>query len=119
MRTLSLLFGLFVLASSSLGAGVSLAVEAPAVMLVHGPLVVSTVVEPDSANRAVQVIAESPDFYRSSQVQLNGDIAPRRTTFEFKELPSGTYEIRAVLFGAGEKQRALVVRTLEVISHAR
>jgi hypothetical protein len=81
--------------------------------------VVQTFTEPDAANRAIQVVAESPDSYRSSEVQLAGNAAPRRNTFEFKDMPSGTYEIHAVLLGSGGQQRALVVRKLEVMAHAR
>jgi hypothetical protein len=117
-RTLGLLVGLLVLTPPLLGAGASLAVQAPTVMLAPGHLVVQTVVEPDSANRAIQVVAESPDSYRSSEVQLEGDAAPRKNTFEFKDLPSGIYQIHATLLGAGGQQRALVVRRLEVIAHA-
>jgi hypothetical protein len=118
MRTPGLLFGWLVLTSSLLGAGETLAVQAPTVMLAPGHLVVQTTVEPDSANRAIQVVAESPDSYRSSEVQLAGDTAPRRNTFEFKDLPSGIYQIHAMLLGPGGQQRALVVRRLEVIAHA-
>src|ERR1700732_1524655 len=111
MRILGVLFGLFVLASPSFGAGASIAVQAPRVMLAPGHLVVETVVEPDSANRAIQVVAESPDWYRSSEVQLDGDTAPRRSTFEFDGLPTGTYQIHARLLGSDGQERALVVRT--------
>jgi hypothetical protein len=113
-----LLFGLFALTSPSLFAGAGLAVQAPTIMLAPGHLVVQTVVEPDSANRAIQVMAESPDWYRSSEVQLDGGTAPRKNTFEFKDLPSGTYEIHVTLLGSDGQQRALVVRKLEVIAHA-
>ena len=119
MRILALLFGLSVLTSSSLGAGAGLVVEAPTIMLAPGHLVVRTVIERDPDNRAIQVIAESPDSYRSSEVQLDGVTAPRRNTFEFKDLPIGTYEIHAVLLGSGGQQRALVVRKLEVIPQHR
>src|ERR1700730_8282755 len=114
MRFLGLLLGLLVLPSPFSGAVEWLAVDAPTVMLAPGHLVVQTVVEPDSANRAIQVVAESPDSYQSSEVQLEGDTAPRRNTFEFKDLPSGIYQIHATLLGAGGQQRALVVRRLEV-----
>jgi hypothetical protein len=119
VRTLGLLLGLFVLTSPSLLAGAGLAVEAPAVILARSRLIVETAVEPDSDNRAIQVIAESPEFYRSSEVQLNGVTAPRRNTFEFKDLPNGVYEIRAMLLGSDGQQRALVVRKLEVIPYGR
>jgi hypothetical protein len=118
MRIFGLLSGLFVLTSPSLFAGAWLTVQAPTIMLAPGHLVVQTVVEPDSANRAIQVMAESPDWYRSSQVQLDGGTAPRKNTFEFKDLPSGTYEIQVMLLGSDGQQRALVVRKLEVIAHA-
>jgi hypothetical protein len=39
-------------------------------------------------NRSLQVVAESPDFYRSSQIQLDGAQAtPLR--LEFRDLPTG------------------------------
>jgi hypothetical protein len=119
MRFLGLLIGFLVLPSPFPGAVEWLVVDAPTVMLAPGHLVVQTVVEPDPANRAIQVVAESPESYRSSEVQLEGSAAPRRNTFEFKDMPSGTYEIHAVLLGSGGQQRALVVRKLEVIAHAR
>jgi hypothetical protein len=118
MRTVGLLFGLIALTARSLGAGPGLAVQAPTVMLAPGHLVVQTDVEPDAANRAIQVIAESADLYQSSEVQLNGDSAARRHTFEFKDLPSGAYKIHATLLGADGQQLALVIQDLAVISRA-
>src|SRR5580700_4227215 len=114
-RILGLASGLFALTSVWSWAGAALAVQAPTVMLAPGHLVVQTVVEPDSANRAIQVITESPDMYQSSEVQLDGNTAPRRHTFEFKDLPGGSYEIHAMLLGADGQQRALVIQKLEVI----
>jgi hypothetical protein len=118
MKIPGLLFTLLALASP-LGAGESLAIQAPTTMLAPGHLIIQTVVEPDSSNRAIQVTAESPDWYRSSQVQLDGDTAPRRNTFEFRDLPSGAYEIHATLLGPDGQQRAAVVRRLRVVSQTR
>lgn len=64
-------------------------------------LVVRTTVVADPDNRAIEVAAESPDFYRSSRIQLDGDRAPRISLFEFRGLPGGTYQVSAVLIGAG------------------
>jgi hypothetical protein len=119
VRIPGLLFGLMILASPSLGAEEALTVMAPTVMLAPGHLVIQTGVEPDSENRGIRVVAESPAFYRSSEIQLSGATAPRRNTFEFKDLPNGTYEIRATLLGSDGQARALVVRKLEVVSHVR
>lgn len=122
MKTFGLLTGSLIVLlgtspSASPRAGAWLSVQAPAVMLAPGHLVVQTIVEPDRDNRAIQVIAESSESYQSSEVELDGEAAPRRNTFEFKDLPNGTYEIHAMLFGSGREQRALVVRKLVVISH--
>jgi hypothetical protein len=116
-KTIGLLFGLFV-ASPWVGAraaGQPLLVDAPTVMLAPGHLIVRTLVDPDPANGAIQVVTESPDFYRRSEMQLDGNAAPRTSTFEYADLPRGTYEIHAVLLDAHGGQRAAVVRRLDVI----
>lgn len=121
MKGISLLLGLFVVTMPSVGASASqrLAVDAPTVMLAPGHLVVRTLVEPDPANGSIQVVAESSDFYRRSEIQLDGEAAPRSSTFEYADLPRGTYEIHAALLDAYGEQRALVVRKLEVIARVR
>jgi hypothetical protein len=45
---------------------------------------------------------------RSSVIQLEGDRAPRTTTFEFRSVPEGQYEVTALLIGTDGRQRALV-----------
>jgi hypothetical protein len=69
----------------------------------------------DPDNRAVQVVAESSEFYRSSEIQLEGDRAPRTSVFEFRSLPSGTYEVRATLRGPSGRELALVRQQVHVI----
>jgi hypothetical protein len=58
---------------------------------------VVVLVEPDLDNRVLKVIAESPDFYRSSERPLEGAGAPRTNAFEFRNLPSGLYRIQAIV----------------------
>ncbi len=79
----------------------------PAMSFAPANLVIRTTVEPDADNRAMEVIAESGDFYRSSAIQLEGDRAPRTVTFEFRSLPPGEYEVKAVVIGTDGQQRAL------------
>jgi len=88
----------------------------PAVAFAPANLVVRTMIEADQDNRAVEIIAESADFYRSSQIQLEGDKAPRTTSFEFRSLPPGTYDVRALLIGADGEQRAFARQTINVIA---
>ena len=79
--------------SAPLDAGERLAMRVtPNMALEPARLTVRTVVEADSDNRGLEIVAQSADFYRSSSVQLDGASAPRLNVFEFKNLPTGTYE---------------------------
>ena len=99
------------------GAGERISVKvSPAVAFAPANLVVRALIEADQENRAVEIIAESADFYRSSQIQLEGENAPRVSTFEFRSLPPGTYEVRALLLGSGGAQRAFARQTINVIA---
>jgi hypothetical protein len=78
---------------------------------------VITQIERNPANRTLQVTAESAEFYRSSTIDLEGDQAPRVTEISFRSLPSGDYQISAVLIdNQGHKSIArssvLVVSTM-------
>jgi hypothetical protein len=116
MKNTGLLLVLLAMTTPSLAADERLAVEVPSVMLAPGHLVVQTQIEPDPANRAIQVTAESSAFYRSSEILLDGDAAPRRNSFEFKDLPQGSYDLHVTLLDGKGEPRAVVVRTLQVRS---
>ena len=115
------LFGFVIFAFTSAGAaGDKLSVKvSPAVAFAPANLTIRTIVETDPENHAVKIAAESPEFYRSSEITLEGDRAPRTTTFEFRGLPTGSYEIKATLLGPGGRQRAMVRQQIEVISSPR
>ena len=72
----------------------------PAVAMAPADLRVRATIEANRSNRAIEIIAESDDFYRSSEIPLDGDRAPRTTQLEFRGLPGGDYAVRAVLKGA-------------------
>ena len=72
-------------------------------------------VEPDAANRALEVVAESGEYYRSSNVQLDGADAPRTISLEFRGVPGGDYDVRGTLIGSGGKARAAVRQHVTVI----
>jgi hypothetical protein len=88
----------------------------PAVAFAPANLVVRAVVEADARNRAIEIVAESADFYRSSEVELEGDKAPRTNQFEFRSLPPGVYEVRASLIGDDGQQRGVVRQQVNVIA---
>jgi hypothetical protein len=87
----------------------------PAMSFAPANLVIRTRLEPDAGNRAMEVIAESDDFYRSSAIQLEGDRAPRTITFEFRSLPPGEYEVTAVVIGTDGQRRALARSAVNVM----
>jgi streptogramin lyase len=87
----------------------------PAISFAPATLVIRTSVEPDAGNRAMEVVADSDGFYRSSAIQLDGDRAPKTTTFEFRSLPSGEYDVTAVVIGADGQRRALARAHVNVI----
>jgi hypothetical protein len=118
MKLRASLFGILMLTTTlPIGAGERISMRvSPAVAFAPANLVVRAMIEADDQNRAVQIIAESADFYRSSEVQLEGDKAPRTSMLEFRNLPPGTYEVRALLFGSDGRQRAFARQQVNVIA---
>ena len=123
VRTMNLrlvLLGVVVIGAGGVGAEPRLSMRvSPAVAFAPANLVIRTVVAADKTNRAMEIIAESTHFYRSSETQLNGDRAPRTTMFEFRSLPGGEYQVRAILKGQGGEQLAEVQTRVNVIEGER
>jgi hypothetical protein len=87
----------------------------PAMSFAPANLVVRTSIEPDASNRAVEIVTDSDQFYRSSLVQLDGERAPRTSIFEFRSLPSGEYEVKAALIGVDGHARAIARAHVNVV----
>ena len=61
----------------------------------------------DPRNRELRIIVEAPEYYASSDVQLDGVDAPATHQFTWKELPGGAYRVEAILTRAdGERRTA-------------
>jgi len=89
-----------------LGAGEPLIVSVhPAVSMAPANVKVETRIEADAANRAIEISADSQNFYRSSIIPLDGASAPRINVFEFRGLPGGKYEVTAALIGDDGRRR--------------
>lgn len=121
MRVRFVLCGILVLATTSLGAGsgdrMTMQVT-PAVAMAPADLTVRMVIAADARNRSIEVIAESDDFYRSSEMPMAGAEAPRTTQFAFRGLPGGLYTVAAVLKGANEEPLAQIRREVNVVANA-
>jgi len=85
----------------------------PPVSLEPAYVTVRVTVAANPNNRALEVVAEGPEFRRSSQIPLDGERAPRVSTFDFRALPTGVYEVTGTLVG-DQGLRATVARTLVV-----
>jgi hypothetical protein len=109
-------WGLLLIAwASPLGAGEPLAIKvSPAIALAPATLFVRATVESHAGNRAIEVVVDSGDFYRSSLVELEGEYAPRTTVFELRNLPRGHYMLTTRLIGVSGQTRSLLGQTVNV-----
>ena len=103
MRIASILLGLCIALPATLAADkeerLSLHVS-PIVAMAPANVIVQARIDADDENRALEVTVESDDFLRRSQIELNGKSAPRVSVFELRDIPTGMYEVRAVLIGS-------------------
>ena len=90
----------------------------PAQSFARTTLTVRVHMTPDAENRALEVVAESADDYRSSRIQLDGNDAPQTIVVELRSLPGGDYEIRGALIDVSGRARALVRKPVIVIGSA-
>jgi hypothetical protein len=118
MKVRVALFGILMLTGTlRLGAGERMMLKvSPAFAFAPANLVVRATIPVDADNLAVEIVAESDDFYRSSEIQLEGERAARTSTFEFRSLPPGTYEVRANLLGADGRSRAMIRQQVNVLA---
>ena len=117
MRVPAAFGAIVLLAALPATAGERLALRvSPAMAFAPANLVVHATIEAERDNRAIEVIAESSEFYRSSEMSFEGQNAPRVNVFEFRTVPSGEYEIRAVLKSAGNQTLALTSDRVRVIA---
>jgi hypothetical protein len=102
------------LAASPLSGGEPLRMQLfPAVAREPAVLTVRVTVEAADENRVLQVVAESPTFYRSSEVQVDGKRSAPLNVFEFRNVPTGVYHVTSVLIGS-HGQRATAFRVARV-----
>lgn len=78
-------------------------------------VIVKATVARNSHNRSLHIEADSGEFYRSSEIQLDGDKAPLVTEIRLPNLPGGEYTVKAILRdNMGEE--TIVRRTALVLS---
>jgi hypothetical protein len=116
MRLRVLVMGLAIATTTGVGANESISIRVtPAMSFAPANLVIRTTVQPDADNRAMEIVADSSEFYRSSSVQLEGDRAPKTAVFEFQSLPPGEYRVTAALIGADGRRRGTAWAQVKVV----
>lgn len=98
-RYLSLALIAGVLAGSmqlSADEGISITVR-PAVATARGNAQVKVIVARNVLNRALVWEVDGPTYYRSSAMELDGASSPKTYVFLVRDLPAGSFEVRASL----------------------
>jgi hypothetical protein len=94
-------------------------VASPSKSMAPATIRVRLKVEPMTDNRVLDVVADSGEFYRLSEVSLDGASAPRTITVEFSGLPGGTYVLHGELRTQNGERRASVFQEITVLPSNR
>jgi len=83
----------------------------PVVAMEPAFLTIRASVEPSDDNRKLTVTVESDEYSSASDIPLEGRNAARLNVVEVRDVPSGLYEVRAVLSGA----RGPLAETMQLV----
>ena len=108
------LIGMSVLPAGS-GQPLTLAVS-PAHSFAPATVRIRARVEPNAENRLLTIVADGPNFYRSSDVQLDGEEAPKTVELWFRDVPGGDYEVSAILTTTSGRPRVTARSSMTVLS---
>lgn len=115
MKSLSMAAALVALALSapvaSGGERLSIRVT-PALAFEPARLTIRTIIEPTEDARRLSVEVDSGSFSTVSEIPLEGKSSPRVNVIQLKNVPSGVYEVRAVLMGP----TGAIANTMQVVT---
>jgi hypothetical protein len=119
MKIQACVCGLLLTAALTVNAGERLTIAvSPLQSFAPTTLMVRIHVAPDVDNRALEVTAESGEYFRSSLIQLDGKEAPRTIAVELRGLPGGDYQVRGTLIDNAGRPRASVHQQVIVLAGA-
>ena len=99
--------GAMLVSAVALGASQQVRVRvSPQFSMAPADVIVYVTVERSAENRLLRVSAESDDFFRSSEVPLEGEGSARISILHFRELPAGEYDVTADVIGPAGQKRA-------------
>jgi len=116
MKKVLLICGLLAMVTRPAGAGdqLKLAVS-PAHSFAPALLRIQVRVAPSVENRSLEIIADSETFYRSSEIQLEGDRSPATFNLEIKAVPEGNYRVVGILRDGLGHQRSMTYHDVTVL----
>jgi hypothetical protein len=88
----------------------------PTVAIAPTDVIIYAFVERRPDNRLLRVRADSGDFLRSSDVQLEGEKSARLTIIRFPQVPAGWYDVEAVLIGSNGRTISVARARINVLS---
>lgn len=74
-------------------------------------MTIRATVEPSDDNRNLSVVVDSESYSTNSDIPLEGRSSARLNVIELRDVPSGLYEVRAVLMGS----HGPIVSTLKLV----
>ena len=93
-------FGPVVLSAPAVHGTARIAIHVtPVVAMEPALLTIRTTVEPSDENRKLSITIDSDAYTTSSDIPLEGRNAARMSVVEIRDVPSGLYEVRAVVSG--------------------
>jgi hypothetical protein len=114
MTKLSVLAVMFAVAITvpGVGAGPRVAIRvSPAMAFAPALVTVRATIEPSDDNRMLTIEVDSSTYSRTSEIPLEGKNAQRTNVIELKDVPTGLYEVRAVLVGPSGP----IARTMQLV----
>jgi hypothetical protein len=87
----------------------------PAVASAPAAVRVEVLIETHDDNRALEIVVDSGDYYRSSMIAIEGARGPRYHSVSYRGLPAGAYEVQVTLRGPAGVTRAMQRQRLEII----
>jgi hypothetical protein len=116
LRFAFLICGVLALVALPVDAGDQLKIAvSPAQSFAPALLRVRVRIEPSVDNRSLEVIADSGGFYRSSEIQLEGDGSPATIDLELSSVPEGDYRVVGILKDGAGHERSMVSQEVRVI----
>jgi hypothetical protein len=104
------------LAGRGLNAGERLTmIVTPARSIAPATIRVRVRVEPAASNRVLNVVADSGDYYRSSEIPLDGERAPRTLVVQFPSVPGGDYVVHSTLLDENGRRSASAMTAIKVV----